>query len=245
MKKIIFIFSCLVQSICTANTKFINEIPDFTQSNIVGKGSGNGQQYCAPVSVSNSLVWLNRNKNQQETLIHKLASKAYMNTSLKNGTGTTGVLKGVDRISRELFGGYLNLEYEGWRKHPKKYSRGIKQPNIEKIKSFTTEKSVAWVNVGWYKYNSNKNEYKRIGGHWVSLVGSTDNQLVFHDPAPRAGNKFSNEYVNYSKISSGRLTGKKYGLPIAAKGYIKLNNGMHKKKSADAAIIDGVVYLSL
>ncbi|WP_199609588.1 hypothetical protein [Flocculibacter collagenilyticus] len=245
MKKLLLIAGCFIQSICFANTLYINEIPDFTQTNIIGGHSGNGQQYCAPVSVSNSLVWLKGAKDKQEALIHKLASKAYMNTSLKNGTGTSGVLKGVAKISNELFGGYKKLEYEGWRKHPKKYSLGIKQPNIDKIQSFITNKSAAWINVGWYKYNGKRNEYMRIGGHWVSLVGSTSEQLILHDPAPRAGSTFSNEYVSYSKISNGLLTGKKHGLPVSAKGFIKLNNGMHKKQSADAAIIDGVIYFSI
>ena len=222
-----------------------NDIPDFTQTNIVGKNSGNGQQYCAPVAVSNSIAWLSNKKTQQVKLINKLASKQYMNTSLNNGTGTAGVLRGVDKIANELFKNYSYLKYEGWRVHPKKYSTGVKIPNIIKMKNFPTKKSAAWINVGWYKYNQSKNEYRRIGGHWVTLVGSNSNQLVIHDPSPRAGKAFANEYISYSKLTSGNLVGKKQGLPVSAYGYVSLGRGMHIKSKADFAIIDGVVYFKL
>ncbi|MGL1958357.1 MAG: hypothetical protein OCD00_13680 [Colwellia sp.] len=245
MKILLLIIACLAHNLCVANSSYINDIPDFTQTDIVGSKSGHGQQYCAPVSVSNSLVWLSRNQIQQKALIHKLASKSYMNTSLKNGTGTSGVLVGVSKVSKEIFGGYRHLEYQGWRKHPSEYSNDTKHPQIEKIKSFVTKTSAAWVNIGWYKYDSKNNEYKRIGGHWVTVVGSTPNQLIIHDPSPRAGNSFSNEYVSYSEIKSGKLTGLKYGLPTSAKGYFKLGSGMHKKQRADFAIIDGVIFFSV
>ncbi len=79
----------------------------------------------------------------------------------------------------------------------------------------------------------------------MTLVGSNGKQLIFHDPAPRAGGGFSNEFVNYSIINSGMLVGRKSGLPTEAKGYISLGKGMHLKSSADFAIIDGVVYFGI
>ena len=94
-----------------ATTEFANQIPDFTQTDIRGSYYGNGQQFCAPVAVSNSIMWLADRSNGQIELIKKLASSSYMNTSLQNGTGTTGVLNGVDRIAHELFGSYKRLEY--------------------------------------------------------------------------------------------------------------------------------------
>jgi hypothetical protein len=222
-----------------------NDIPDFTQSDVKGSAAGNGQQYCAPVAVSNSLVWLNSNKGDQLQLIHQLASGPYMNTSLKNGTGVSGVTRGVARISQELFGGYRFLEYEGWRKHPGQYSTGKKRPSKERLLSAISPKSAAWLNIGWYKRNKANNEYRRIGGHWITLVGVKNGKLVLHDPAPRAGKSFANEFVSYSVLKRGTLVGKKSGLPFPAKGLISLGHGMHKKKGADLAIIDGVVYLGL
>ena len=241
----IFLIIIVFSSSCFSSTSYLDEIPDFTQTNVKVGNTGSGQQYCAPVAVSNSLVWLANNKNEQIQFITKLASKKYMNTSLKNGTGTTGVLRGVEKISKELFDGYKVLEYEGWRKHPKSYSNGIKVPIIKRIESIISKRSAAWINVGWYKYNRKKNEYRRIGGHWVTLVGSKGGRLIFHDPAPRAGREFSNEVVEYVKISDGMLVGKKFGLPTPAKGYLSLVTGMHIKSNADIAIIDGVVYFEI
>ena len=237
------ILACLAFShICLSDDFYINDIPDFTQTDIRGKNTGNGKQFCAPVAVSNSLVWLSKSKNKQLEIIHKLASKQYMNTSVINGTGTTGVLRGVEKISKELFGGFKELKYEGWRNHPKEFSNGVKVPDVEKIKKYLSGSSAVWINVGWYKYDKKKKEFNRIGGHWLTLVGSTKNQLIFHDPAFRTGQKFSNEYVSYEIIKNGKLTGTKSGLPTEARGHIKLGKGMHIKTSADTSIIDGVVY---
>lgn len=231
--------------IAFSNTFYINEIPDFLQTNVKGKSSGNGQQYCAPVAVSNSLMWLNNKTDGQLSLIKKLASQKYMNTSKKNGTGTTGLLKTVSKISKELFGGYHLLEYQGWRKHPKKYSKGVKIPQYDWLTKGVNQASAAWLNIGWYKYHKEKNEYFRIGGHWVTLVGYNKNSIIIHDPSPRAGKLFKNEHIKIFPIKSGALVGKKYGLPTSAKGYYILGGGMHIKSKADLAILDGVVRLQL
>lgn len=245
MKKIVFVLLILFPLTSLSEQSLINDIPDFTQTNVKGASSGNGQQYCAPVAVSNSLVWLSNNQHRQLEFINTLASKSYMNTSLKNGTGTTGVLRGVDKLSVELFGGYKELVYEGWRKHPQHFSQGVKIPDIERLKTYITKKSAAWINVGWYRYRKQSNEYQRIGGHWVTLVGVEADHLIIHDPAPRAGRDFENEYVKYSVIENGTMTGNKAGLPVEAEGYISLGDGMHIRRKADFAIVDGVVYFKI
>jgi hypothetical protein len=235
----------LVPVVATSGGNLLHDVPDFTQTDVRGAASGNGQQYCAPVAVANSFMWLGEDTQDQLLLIEKLASRDYMNTSLKNGTGTTGVLRGADKLAIEMFGGYAQLEYQGWRKHPSQYSRSQKVPQLNWIIDGIGDKSAVWVNVGWYRHDSTKNEYKRIGGHWVTLVGADSSRFIFHDPTPRAGQDFANEYVGISKIGSGTLTGNKSGLPTSAKGYMRLGKGMHIKSSADTAIVDGVVKLIL
>lgn len=245
--------STLAQSNLTIfNTTYINDIPDFTQTDVHGKDTGNGQQYCAPVAVSNSLVWLHQQTqtDEQLALIKKLASTEYMKTSLQNGTGTAGLLRGVDKIVRELFGGYARLEYQGWRKHPRQYSTQVKVPQLAWLAEGINNNAAVWLNVGWYQFDSTQDEYQRIGGHWVTLVGikllgTTMQTLILHDPAPRAGKTFANEHVKITALESGTLTGKKHGLPTAAKGYFLLGEGMHIKARADVAIIDGAVLLKL
>ena len=128
MKHLFILFILFFSTFNSASARYYKDIPDFTQTNVTGAASGNGQQYCAPVAVSNSLIWLNGNHGDQLQLVHRLASKPFMNTSLKNGTGVSGVTRGVAKISKELFRGYKRLEYEGWKKHPKQYSTGARYP---------------------------------------------------------------------------------------------------------------------
>ncbi|MCG8009723.1 MAG: peptidase C39 family protein [Candidatus Thiodiazotropha lotti] len=239
------ILLCLYPLAGLADLAYINQIPDFTQTDVTYSGSGNGHQFCAPVAVSNSFVLLSGRAQEQNEMIALLASSEYMNTSLKNGTGTTGVLRGVDKIAKELFGGYSKLEYQGWRKHASKYSTGILRPEINKLKNAISNRSAAWLNVGWYRYDKTRNEYRRLGGHWVTLVGADAEHLVIHDPAPRAGRGFSNEFVEYQTINSGMLVGGKEGLPVEAEGYLVLGRGFHLKSGADFAIVDGAVYFRL
>lgn len=240
----LILLACLSSSTVLATTDFIDRIPDFTQTDIDGQGTGGGQQYCAPVAVSNSFsYWLKRDRNEQKAMVMDLAQN-YMKTSTRNGTGTTGLMNGVDRYAKKFLSGYTLLEYEGWRKHPKKFATSTKVPDTKRLRSAVSSRSTAWLNIGWYKAVAGSDDYKRIGGHWVTLVGTTRNKLIIHDPAPRAGRQFSNEFVSYSTIENGKLTGSKSGLPTSAKGYIRLENGMHLNSKADHAILDGVVYFS-
>ncbi|MEO0924657.1 MAG: hypothetical protein AAFY63_02155 [Cyanobacteria bacterium J06643_13] len=242
---ILILASVFCSNSAIAANNFANQIPDFTQTEFKGSQNGNGQQFCAPVAISNSIMWLAGMEKGQVELIERLASANYMNTSLKNGTGTTGVLKGVDKIARELFGSYKRLEYQGWRKHPQRYLAKSRVPRLDWIKNGISDKSSVWLNVGWYQYDSLSDRYKRIGGHWVTVVGHKRDTLIIHDPSPRAGQTFSNEHVAVNKLSSGTLTGKKTGLPISAEGFFSLGKGMHLKSNADYAIIDGAVILEI
>ncbi len=229
------------------NTNFYNEIPDLLQTKDSAGFPGGGKQFCGPVAVSNSLVWLKGETSEelQIELVHKLSSPDYMNTNTSNGTGTSGLIRGVVRYAEEALGGYQKLEYRGWRKAPKKYKSNLTTPTLDFIKSGLHRRGSVWLNIGWYKYNASSQEYHRVGGHWVTLVGYEKDQLVIHDPSPRAGHSFSNEFVNFSLISGGTLTGNKKGLPTKAKGFIKLGSGMHLPSRANAAVIDGAVVLQI
>ena len=223
------------------HTDFINDIPDFTQSRITARQYGYGSEMCAPVAVSNSLVWMANIRGDQAGLAKLLASSRYMNTDLCKGTSTSDLLNGVDAIAMDMFGGYRSLEYQGWKKHPVKYSTRTRLPDYDWITDGIGKDSAVWLNVGWYQYDRHNNTYHRVGGHWVTLVGYDSRVLIIHDPAPRAGLSFANEYVSTSIIGSGVLAGKISGLPVPARGYLLLGDGMHLKKVADVAIIDGAV----
>jgi hypothetical protein len=237
--------------------------PDLMQTDPVAQLPGGGKNYCAPVSISNSLMWLaengfdnltpklnNRKKSQLE-LARILGAKDYMNS--EDGTGMYGIFRGVSKYLKECDYEYSYLKCQTWRKHPKEFSSGVEVPNLDWIKEGLHGSSAVWLNCGWYKYHIKTKEYERIGGHWVTLVGygvdengkKNPNILIVHDPASRAGKEPAHEDVVVRRIKNGLLTGDKAGLPQNAKGYYKLGGGMHIKKSADVAILDGAVVLKL
>ena len=67
-----------------SNTAYINEIPDFTPSRITGRQYANGSEMCAPVAVSNLLLWMTDMRRDQAGQAKLLASSRYMNTYVKH-----------------------------------------------------------------------------------------------------------------------------------------------------------------
>jgi len=221
-------------------------VPDLMQTSKQARFPGGGSQFCAPVCVSNSLVWLEQNPDPQYQMAValKLSGANYMNTDLGNGTGTTEVIHGVGRYAREVWGSCKRLEYCGWRMAPAENTVG-KKPTIKWMTDGLHGRASVWVNVGWYNYSADQKTFLRVGGHWVTLVGYQHGRLVFHDPAPRAGDQAQQEHVEFMVLQSGTLAGNKKGLPLDATGSILLGDGMHMSARAKHAIIDGVVIFEL
>jgi len=239
-------------------------IPDLMQTDPNGLLPDGGKKYCAPVSVSNSFMWLAENgfdnlapklkdrKKVQFEIVRILGTKEYMH-SADDGTGMRGLFRGITKYLKDKSYEYRYFKYQGWRNHPRELSCNVAIPKLSWIKKGLRGSSGVWLNAGWYKYNLSTQEYNRIGGHWVTLVGygidqqgkENPNILIIHDPASRAGKVFSHEYVLVERIKRGKLTGNKKGLPRPAKGYYKLGGGMHVKKTADVAILDGAVVLQM
>ena len=228
-------------------------------------GDPPGAQYCAPVAVSNSLMWLDdngfddwvapdttdRKKDQFDTIV-ELGSPSYMNTSLVSGTGVYNLTWGVHNYVLDRGYEYIRLEYQGWRYHSPQFSTGIDVPNLDWVKRGIEGYGSVWLNVGWYTYDAASDEYTRVGGHWLTLVGyghdgsgEDPRYLVVHDPG--SGGGLANEYIFPERINSGTLRGPYEGLPRSAVGFHKLiwTAGMHVSSSADPAILDGVVVLEM
>ena len=97
-----------------SSTAFVNEVPDAMQTAVSCAAYGKGQQFCAPAAAANSLSWLAGGPHQAETVMKKHSTGTFFNTSLKNGTGASGFLAGIDRYERGTFGRYSRLELRGW-----------------------------------------------------------------------------------------------------------------------------------
>lgn len=222
---------------------FYNEIPDLLQTFASANFAGDGQQFCAPVAVSNSLVWFENNKNQeyQIDLVKKLSSSNYMNTNIKNGTNVFGVIRGVHKYAIERWNGYKTLEYSGWSKAPEEFRSHLEKPTLNWMTQALHPKGTVWLNIGWYKVDGS--DYRRTGGHWVTLVGYEQGKLVVHDPAPRSGRTFSNQFISVRILNNGQLINS-YRKTNARNHFI-IEDGMSISSKAQFGIIDGAVKFEL
>jgi hypothetical protein len=245
------------------HTGLVDEIPDYLQTDPAYGGFVNdGLNHCAPVAVSNSLIWLDDNgfpqlvddtadrKRDQHTLITTLASAPYMNTDPDIGTDPSSVLTGVQRLFEARGLTYQRLQFQGYRAVAAAFATPVQVPDLDWIRRGFYEGAAVWLNIGFYAYDAAADTYARDFGHWVTLVGfGFDGKqedaayLIVHDPALRAGAGFANDYVRTERLASGTLTGDYSGLPRAAAGYHKLGPGLHLPASADTAILDGAAVL--
>jgi C-terminal processing protease CtpA/Prc len=248
-------------------TEKINSIPDLTQTSPEANFPLGGKTFCLHSAVTNSLMWLDSHGfpnlvdntghpvTDQANLAKLLASKIYMDTDPNEGTGIAGLIKGLKKYIADRGYEIESLQYQGWRPLGKKAADVSVGSfvNLDRLKQGIIGSGCVWLNVGWYKYDVSKNEYERLGGHWLTLVGYGKDQndnpdpniLIVHDPAPRAGKNFANEHVKTVQLQSGLLTGSYKNLPRPASGYYQLTDGMHVNRTADCAIIDGAVTLKL
>lgn len=227
----------------TQSESFYHEIPDLLQTLNSADFAGDGQQFCAPVAVSNSLVWLEGNTDEkyQVNLVHKLSSLTYMNTNTINGTNVFGLTQGVHKYAIERWGKYKKLEYSGWSKSPAQFRSNLKKPTLSWMTSALHRKGAVWINIGWY--NQEGINYRRAGGHWVTLVGYEQGKLVIHDPAPRAGKTFSSQFVSLNPLSGGKLING--ARTTNAQNHFVITDGMSISSKGKFAIIDGAVIFEL
>jgi hypothetical protein len=101
----------------------------------------------------------------------------------------TGVGKACDGIEQYVEGsGYVckQIEYRGWRQFAKSeacYSTGT-LPTLAWIeKAANDPHGAAWVNIGWYVHGDTSGEWKRVGGHWLAVVGSGVDEDGHTDPS--------------------------------------------------------------
>lgn len=243
-------------------TAKINSTPDYTQTDATYGGfADGGVNYCAPVAVSNSLMWLANNgfpalsphtadpKHDQFVVADDLG-RNYMDAI--DGTSASQLCNGLDQYLTDK--GYTShqIAYQGWRYTDSEYDSGIDVPDIASLKAGIEGIAGVWLNIGWYDYNAATDTYTRFNGHWITLLGyghdgTGDNPdyLIAHDPAPRAGTTFANEYIEAIELTSGTLSGSYSGLPRSAVGFYELAGGIHVRSDADAALLDGVVILTM
>ena len=251
-------YLCLSLALLSIAAENETSLPDLTQTDPKGNFARGGKSYCGPVAISNSLMWLyreelNRSGASQYDLVNQLASEKYMNTDPVKGTGPNGVMRGVKQFlkDRGLSDTDYSMQFQGWRSHRSEFSSGVKEPQLKWIRETLASGGAVWFNLGWYRKDEENDSYERIGGHWVTAIeagrtpeGQPDPEIVvIHDPAPRAGQEATRQYVKMISLENGELIGKTRHLPRPATGLFQMAGEMCIKSSADCAILDGAVAL--
>jgi hypothetical protein len=233
----------------------VRAIPDFLQTDPEAGFAKSGSQFCAPTAVSNSFMWLADNgyddlrpsgsgKKAQIAMIRTLSGAKYMKTNPKIGTDVAQVLEGIAGYVDEAGYAVAELSYSGWRPAPEDYVAG-ELPDLDAIRAAVADdSSAAWLNVGWYRYDEDSGNYARNGGHWVTVVGYTEDELLIHDPSPSAGTGFRTHAITLDELTEGRLTGNQRNLPRSAEGYYEVGGEMAVPPGW-TCILDGAVVLTL
>ncbi|MDG5814337.1 hypothetical protein QA601_04560 [Chitinispirillales bacterium ANBcel5] len=238
-------------------TDIIDSFPNYYQRDrAFGGFEYRGRVYCGPVSVSNAFMRLINNghyqlfprtsdvEHDQHQLITLLGSSEYFNTR-NRGTSPHTLTKGLEKFFKDRGIDEAKIVYHGWRKVPQRFSAtGVQVPHLNDLKEALYTMDGVLLNFGWYRYNPQKNEYERTGGHWVTFVGYGHNgidvdpySLIYRDSETR--NRI-NDYVTVEKIDSGTITGNLNNLPHDAKGYYKF-----RATRSRVGIIDGAVAFKL
>ena len=183
-------------------------------------------------------------KAAQIRMIRTLAGRDYMGTSPSIGTDVKQVLNGIATYIDEAGYSISTLAYEGWRPAPEDTAAG-EYPDLESIReTIADSQSAVWLNVGWYIYDEDSGHYTRRGGHWVTVVGYVDDDLLIHDPSPAAGSRMWTQRITLTEITEGELTGNQENLPRPAEGYYEVGGDMRVAKGF-TCILDGAVMLTL
>lgn len=240
-------------SLTNSKNHLCGAIPDyFQQDTSFGGFTNGGKMYCAPVSVSNSIVSLFgsflfrtasdsqiTSKKNQYFMIKTLASPEYIATS-RFGSGPAEICKGVQKFLLDNNIRNFSISHYGWRPVPSQFQKE-RFPDLTVLPDHLKSKQNAiWLNIGWYNHNINSNSYYRTGGHWVTLAAlpvENKNCIIIHDPATLEDRC---ENILLTTLQKGTLNGNMNGLPLPAEGFSCFRN-----KSGNYGIIDGFIILEI
>ncbi|MBN2022774.1 MAG: cadherin-like domain-containing protein [Pirellulales bacterium] len=246
-------------------TEKINATPDYTQTDpAYGGFTGGGGTYCGPTAASNAVMWLANHgfpklapltpdrKEDQYHVCATLGSSSYMNTDGASGTSPTAWCAGLENYIEDCGYAITRFEFQGWRYMTPPWDTGVNDPNLDWMRDGLQSPTgvVCW-NVGWCKYDSATDVYAYQGAHYVTMVGHGVNAsgpnpdyLVIHDPAPRTGMSYTNNYVLPVALTTGTVTGSSSGLPRSAAGLYKLT-GWPISSKGNCAILNGAFVVEL
>ncbi|WP_425398493.1 hypothetical protein [Aeoliella sp.] len=230
----------------------IEDTPDLPQ--VHESLPGRGGQYCGPVAASNALVWLAGRgypelvPGSQLELAETLGSPGLMNTAKTRGTGPHALIRGLTGYVEDRGYQVDQVAYHGWRKVKRDLVRTVPgHPNAVEVARRLDADTIGLLNVGWYKKEGG--DYRRLGGHWVTLLGADPDDsaiLIIHDPARRSP-EGQHERMAVTRIESGTLINPNRNTKRDAAGAWQLGGELkiNTQKGATTSVLDNVVLLRL
>lgn len=174
---------------------------------------GDGSNFCAPVAVSNGLIYLARARgkanlvdgtdhNAQISLIKKLAE--HMDTDPEIGTNPSKIIYGLQDYLETRGYAFARLEITGWRRIDADHKEFLssRKPELKwLLKAAEDPDAVMILNNGWYR-NTEDGGYIRKGGHFVIVVGAgpRSSELQVHNPAMEPEKQKENTSVTLTPI---------------------------------------------
>jgi hypothetical protein len=201
------------------------ETPHFWQLDPRGGFANGGRDFCGPVAISDSLVYLARHgfpellpagegDKAQIALINLLASPHYLGTDPDRGTGCGSVLKGIEKYV--VSHGYqcTTMEYKGLKVLGRREEEFniADRPDLDWMKrGILDPHGAVWLDVGWYTRTA-EGQWKRTGGHWVPMVGydpKDEYALLIHNPGTRGNGDGpddpAKDVVHLQAVAAGTL----------------------------------------
>lgn len=231
-----------------------SDYPAFIQTEPAGEFPNRGLYYCAPVTVSNSLMVLfapelEEKQLKQTGLIEQLADRGYMCVNPEVGIrGPNLLLRAVERFVSNHGVRDHSLELVGIRSCQRRFSSGFRKPRLRMIHENLAAGAAVWLSIGWYEYSEETGIYKRDSGHWITAVGYGTNAegkpdprfLSVHDPRMSDCLK-----VGLRPLEQGRIEGASPNFSFSAQGVCELDTGFPMKSGADIALLEAAVILKI
>jgi hypothetical protein len=236
-------------------TQKLEYMPDLCQTDkAFGSLPYGGRSFCAPTALANALIAMDqqgydnlvagdpRSKEGQRALLEQLGTRPYLETN-QRGIGPISAMKGIQRFVRDR-GYQATIEWRGWRRAGE-FVTG-KLIDADWLREGVVGPSNVLLNVGWYRYDKDKDLYSRIGGHYMTLAGyrQDGDRLLYliQDPASRSGPGKITHVARLVRIQTGHLAPwQSYGQQTAVGHF--LVEGVVVKSTADVAILDGAIRL--
>ncbi len=259
------VLAVLPATAASYDTFRLDEMPDFTQTDpALGLPNG-GRMYCAPVAAANALVWLAERRGfarllpvrglstteKVSTVAKTLGHGDFMSTAPKGGTTPEKFLVGLENYA-ESAGYRANLDYRGRWKMPSRFGGGQDIPDLDWITGEFDDGHAIWLAIGFYEPGKLPGEYRRIGGHMVTVAGygvgpdgaPDRDTVILHDSDDGGGTQIQRVYLTTEEIRQGDFVDRNGRKLARADGHLMATGGYRLRRGI-VAIIDSAISLGL